>query len=87
MRLIALNNGLSFDRIIVIPVKHYGNSVERNKIRRQTKEIFRNWEGRVIESDENIGLDIVLVVYPGKVSSFSLLEADMNSLLVRLKRK
>lgn len=87
MRLIALNNGLNYDRFIVIPVKHYGNSVERNKIRRQTKEIFRKWEGRLIESSDNLGVDIVLVVYPGKVSSFSLLEANMKSLLVRIKRK
>lgn len=87
MRLISLYNDLPYDRIIVIPVKHFGNSVERNRVRRRIKEIFRTWEGRLIEGDGNSGLDIVLVVYPGKVSDFSLLEADMNSLLVRLNRK
>ena len=87
MRLIYLSNDLSYDRIIVIPARHFGNSVERNKLRRRIKEIFRNWEGRLIESDSNSGLDIVLVVYPGKVSDFSLLESDMKSMLVRLNRK
>ena len=87
MRLISLNNDLSYDRIIVIPAKHYGNSVERNRVRRRVKEIFRTWNGRLIDGDTNSGLDIVLVVYPGKVSDFSLLEAGINSLLVRLNRK
>ena len=87
MRLIYLNNGLSFDRIIVIPVRHFGTNVERNKVRRRVKEIFRTWNDRLIEGSSDSGLDIVLVVYPGKVSDFSLLEANMNSLLVRLKRK
>ncbi len=87
MRLISLNNGLNYDRIIVIPVRHFGSSVERNKIRRRIKEIFRTWDGRLIEGSSDSGIDIVLVVYPGKVSDFSLLESNMKSILVRLNRK
>ena len=90
MRLIALYNNLDFDRFIVIPAKHYGNSVERNLVRRRAKEIFRCWPGRLYKecsSSESSGLDLVLVVYPGRVSDFSLLESNFNSLLDRLNRK
>lgn len=90
MRLIALYNNLGFDRFIVIPAKHYGNSVERNLVRRRSKEIFRCWPKRLFKnqsSSEYSGLDLVLVVYPGRVSDFSLLESNFNSLLDRLDRK
>ncbi len=89
MRLISLSNNLSYDRFIVIPAKKYGNSVERNKIRRQAKEIFRNWEKRHsdLNGEQSDGLDIILVVYPGRVSGFSLLESDFHSLLDRIIRK
>ena len=33
------------------------------------------------------GRDIALVVYPGKVSSYSLLESDFHSLLDRVERR
>ncbi len=89
MRLIYLANGLSFDRFIIIPAKHYGNSVQRNLLRRRAKEIFRNWENRHIGENPllNKGLDLVLVVYPGRVSDYSLLESDFKLLLDRTKRK
>lgn len=89
MRLIALNNGLSFDRIIVIPARHYGTAVERNLLRRRAKEIFRLWNGRRgdMSSTGTEGTDFVLVVYPGRVSDFSLLESDLVMLLDRTHRK
>ena len=82
MRLMILENTLGFDRFIVVPARRYGNSVQRNRIRRQMKEIFRLYPGRVLQNDEKTtGRDIALVVYPGKVSSYSLLESDFHSLL------
>lgn len=90
MRLISIGNALTFDRFIVIPVKHYGNSVERNKVRRRAKELFRLYPGRNIKNENNksrFGRDIVLVVYPGKVSDYSLLESEFYSLLDRLDQK
>ena len=41
-----LENTLGFDRFIVIPARKYGNSVQRNRIRRQMKEIFRLYPER-----------------------------------------
>lgn len=89
MRLISLSNNLNFDRIIVIPAKHFGNSVERNKARRRAKEVFRNYEKRISSENpmEDEGLDYILVLYPGKVSTFSLLESGFIELLDRSRRK
>ena len=89
MRLISLSNNLGFDRIIVIPAKHFGNAVERNKARRRAKEIFRNYEMRISSEEpmEDEGRDFVLVMYPGKVSTFSLLESGFLELLDRSGRK
>ena len=89
MRLISLSNNLSFDRIIVIPAKHFGNAVERNKARRRAKEVFRNYENRISSERpvEDKGQDYVLVLYPGRVSTFSLLESGFKELLDRSRRK
>ena len=89
MRLIAINNNLGFDRIIVIPVKHFGRAVDRNRVRRRAKEIFRCYGNR--HTSENLLIseskDYVLVVYPGKVSDFSLLESHFIELLDRANQK
>lgn len=89
MRLIAINNNLGFDRIIVIPVRHFGRAVDRNKVRRRAKEVFRCYEGRhtvdsMLVSESK---DFALVVYPGKVSDFSLLESRFIELLDMANQK
>ncbi len=86
MRLISLNNNLGFDRIIIIPKKHFGTAVERNKARRRAKEVFRNYSKRHIEDKQN-SKDYVLLMYPGKVSDFSLLESNFVSMLDRSNQK
>lgn len=89
MRLIGIDNSLGFDRIIVIPAKHYGRAVDRNLLRRRAKEIFRNYQKRHAYQDKTteITKDYVLIVYPGKVSSFSLLESNFTELLDRFNGK
>ena len=89
MRLISLKNSLGYDRFIVIPAKHYGHAVDRNLLRRRAKEIFRNYHGRhpYQECTTETTKDYVLIVYPGKVSSFSLLESGFIDLLDRSNRK
>ena len=59
--MIATDNGLPFSRIVVIPVRGYGSSVERNRIRRQIKEIWRTEKDRFLP-----GYDFAFVVYPGR---------------------
>jgi len=62
LKLIISKNQLDLDRIVVIPIRHYGNAVQRNKIRRQIKEIWRCEKPRMIP-----GYDFAFIVYPGKV--------------------
>lgn len=58
-KLYSTVNGLDYSRMIVIPVRHYGNSVQRNLIRRQVKEIWRTNQERI-----SAGLDFVVVAHP-----------------------
>lgn len=61
VRMLVTTNGFSMDRIVVIPARHYGNAVERNRMKRQIKEIWR------LEKQEfRPGLDFVFVVSQGK---------------------
>ena len=89
MRLISLKNELGYDRLIVIPAKHFGRAVDRNKARRRAKEIFRNYPQRHSSLEEfNVNSkDYALILYPGKVSDFSLLESGFIKLLDRANRK
>jgi ribonuclease P protein component len=61
LRLIVSKNQFQYNRIIVIPVRHYGTAVQRNRIRRQIKEIWRNEKPKMVP-----GYDFAFVVYPGK---------------------
>ena len=90
MRLIVLDNSLDFDRFIVIPAKRFGNAVQRNTVRRRAKEVFRLYSGRLSagqSSQSGKGRDMVLVVYPGKVSDYSTLESGMLKALDRSSRR
>jgi len=75
-KLLVAENGLSISRIIVIPVKHYGNSVQRNLIRRQVKEIWRTNQEKI-----KSGIDCAVIVYPDKEASFLTKENTLLSLL------
>ena len=61
LKLIVCQNDLEISRIIVIPVRNYGNSVKRNRIRRQIKEIWHTEKHAMIP-----GHDVAFVVYPEK---------------------
>ncbi|MGD1816835.1 MAG: ribonuclease P protein component [Pleomorphochaeta sp.] len=75
IRLILAPNDLNRNRIIVIPIKHYGNAVQRNTIRRRIKEIWR------IEKEKFVsGNDFIFLVYPGKVFESKKLEKTILEL-------
>lgn len=63
-KIVYLNNNLSYSRFAITIVRKYGNAVERNRIKRFFRELYRL-------NKENIstGKDIILVLYPGKYSS------------------
>lgn len=75
LKLIAAPNQIGMSRVIVIPVRHYGNSVQRNRIRRQIKEIWRCEKERLVS-----GYDYAFVVYPGKAFDYEILKRLMVSL-------
>ena len=60
-RLVYMPNGLQYCRFTVCPVRKYGKAVERNRVRRIFRELFRIEKDRI-----KPGYDIVIVVYPGK---------------------
>ncbi len=76
LRVIVVSNSLEYSRVIVIPVKHYGNSVQRNHIRRQYKEIFRTNKSSI-----NTSFDFAFIVYKGKTASYEEKKDKLISLL------
>lgn len=77
-KLYVCENDLSYSRLIVIPARHYGNSVQRNLIRRQVKEIWRTNQERIKE-----GLDMVVIVYPGKDLDYEEKEGTLLDLFMK----
>lgn len=77
-KLYVCENNLSYSRLIVIPARHYGNSVQRNLIRRQVKEIWRTNQERIKE-----GLDMVVIVYPGKDLDYEEKEVTLLDLFMK----
>jgi len=75
IKLIVCKNNLDWSRIIVIPVRHYGNAVQRNKIRRQVKEVWRNAKERLVA-----GYDFAFVVYPGNAYDYTMLTQQLLDL-------
>lgn len=80
VRLLVAPNSLSVNRIIVIPVRHYGNAVQRNRIRRQIKEIWRNEKPKF-----QAGFDFAFVVYPGKAVDYETQKKQLTQLFSQAK--
>lgn len=78
LKLVLSENSLPYSRVIVIPVRHYGTAVERNKVRRRIKEIWRTSKTRLAS-----GYDYAFVVYPGNGYDY----AELKRILLSLCRK
>ncbi len=77
--LVYRNNGLDVSRVGFSISKKYGNAVERNKIKRRLKEIYRK---RIC--DIRPGYDLIFIVrISAKGASFARLGNQMNNLLKR----
>ena len=63
-KIVYLENNLSFSRFAVTIVRKFGNSVERNRVKRIFRELYR-----LNKENITIGIDIIIVVYPGNYSS------------------
>ena len=60
-RLVYKENGLNHSRFAVCTVRNYGRAVDRNRVKRIFRELFRTMKDRI-----QTGFDIVIVAYPGK---------------------
>ena len=60
-KLFKLRNGLDYSRIAFAFPRKYGNSVERNRSRRLSREAYR-----LLRNGIRKGYDLVLLVYPGR---------------------
>jgi len=62
-KIVYLNNNLSYSRFAITIVRKYGNAVERNRIKRFFRELYRLNKDKIYT-----GKDIILVLYPGRYS-------------------
>ena len=74
-RIVYRSNGLQYSRFAVCPVRKYGQAVERNRVKRIFRELFRTNKNRI-----RPGYDIVFVVYPGR-DTYKKREEQFSSLL------
>jgi len=58
-KLVFIANDLGFSRFMVTLVRHYGNSIQRNRAKRIGREIYRLNKHRI-----KPGFDIVMVFFP-----------------------
>lgn len=78
------NNNLKFSRFVVsVPNKIYPKAVERNKIKRQIKTIFKNWEKN--RKDIKLNYDILVMVVKKLPMRFQSLKNRLTMLLEDLK--
>jgi ribonuclease P protein component len=74
VRLLAVENGLDYNRVVFSPVRKFGVSVARNRARRVGKEAYR-----CIKSSIKPGFDLAFILFPGdfsygeRISQFSFL--------------
>jgi ribonuclease P protein component len=76
MKLLFRKNDLSWNRMTCIPARKFGNAVERNRLKRHVREIFRQEKPKL-----KTGFDVVFVVYPGKAYDYGKRKRQMEKLL------
>lgn len=54
-------NGLGYSRLLASPGRRFGNSVQRNYIKRVSRELFRNLKPHIAP-----GFDLAIIFYSGE---------------------
>lgn len=65
-KVVYLKNNLSYSRFAVTIVRKFGNSVQRNRVKRIFREFYRLNKSNILS-----GFDIIFVIYPGNFDSKS----------------
>jgi ribonuclease P protein component len=60
MRIHVMQNGLSVNRTVLVPVRSYPGAVARNRARRLVRECWRLGKANLVP-----GHDVAVVLYPG----------------------
>ncbi|MFP4012318.1 MAG: ribonuclease P protein component [Spirochaetaceae bacterium] len=60
LRLRVSENGLPYNRVLVVPPRKAGNAVRRNRLKRVGKEAYRR-----VKPEMKGGFDCAFVIYPG----------------------
>lgn len=81
MQIHFIRNRLSYNRIVVVPSKGFGNAVKRNRCRRHGKEAFRAQKEEI-----KTGYDLVFLCFPGEYSFAERLN-QMSRLLMKAELK
>ena len=63
VQLRVAHNGLDYNRVAFTCVRRFGNSVQRNRAKRISREIYRKCKGNLTP-----GHDLVFILYPGDAS-------------------
>ncbi len=63
LKLLFVENELSWNRIVVCPVRRFKKAVDRNREKRVFREIYRTKKGQI-----RGGYDIAFIIYPGLYS-------------------
>jgi ribonuclease P protein component len=78
MKLLVRSNDCTHNRFMVIPARKFGNAVQRNRVRRHLKEIYRTYKDLLHQ-----GYDIACIVYPGTKNDFTMRKEQFFRLIER----
>lgn len=77
-KLFFLKNSFQWNRMVCIPARGFKSAVDRNKVKRHVKEIFREEKNYLLT-----GYDLIFIVYPdmNRHDTFSERKQKITSLL------
>ena len=74
--------------VISVPKRNFKRAVDRNRIKRQIREVFRLNSNTFIQKSlhKNLNIDLLCLYLPNEHTATSLLSIKMGTLLARLAR-
>ena len=84
----AVNEGSGVQIVISIPKRYIKTAVERNRLRRKIKEIYRLNKRPILDKvkDQNEGLALFLIYTSKEKEPFAALDKKLKELLITLEK-